>query len=62
MSFIGMGMNVYEILATCTEMNKEHKHTDKDEFKDNDKDKDAERKTESLSVCSIFGILTTQAF
>ena len=25
MSFIGMGMNVYEMLATCTEMNEEHK-------------------------------------
>ena len=43
-------------------MNKEHKYKDKDEYKDNDKDKDAERITESLTVCYIFGILTTQAF
>ena len=43
-------------------MNKEHKYKDKDEYKDNDKDKDAERITESLAVCYIFGILTTQAF
>ena len=47
-------------------MNKEHKYKDKDEHKDNDKDndkdKDAERITESLAVCYIFGILTTQAF
>ena len=42
-------------------MNKEHKYKDKDEYKDNDKDKDAERITESLTVCYIFGILTTQA-
>ena len=41
-------------------MDKEHKYKDKD--KDNDKDKDAERITESLTVCYIFGILTTQAF
>ena len=40
-------------------MNKEHKYKDKDEYKDNDKDKDAERITESLTVCYIFGILTT---
>ena len=39
-------------------MNKEHKYKDKD----NDKDKDAERITELLTVCYIFGILTTQAF
>ena len=45
-------------------MNKEHKYKDKDEYKDNDKDKDkdAKRITESLTVCYIFGILTTQAF
>ena len=43
-------------------MNKEHKYKDKDEYKDNDKDKDTERTTESLSVCYIFGIGTTQAF
>ena len=45
-------------------MNKEHKYKDKDKYKDNDKDKDkdAERITESLTVCYIFGILTTQAF
>ena len=43
-------------------MNKELKYKDKDEHKDNDKDKDAERINESLTVCSIFGILTTQAF
>ena len=43
-------------------MNREHKYKDKDEYKDNDKDKDAERITESLTVCYIFGILTTQAF
>ena len=43
-------------------MNREHKYKDKDEYKDNDKDKDAERITESLAVCYIFGILTTQAF
>ena len=43
-------------------MNKEHKYKDKDEYKDNDKDKDAERITESLTVCSIFGILKTQEF
>ena len=45
-------------------MNKDHKYKDKDEYKDNDKDKDkdAERITESLRVCYIFGILTTQAF
>ena len=43
-------------------MNKEHKYKDKDEYKDNDKDKDTERTTESLSVCYIFGIRTTQAF
>ena len=45
-----------------SKMNKEHKYKDKDEYKDNDKDKDAERITESLTVCYIFGILTTQAF
>ena len=43
-------------------MNKEQKYKDKDEYKGNDKDKDAERITESLTVCYIFGILTTQAF
>merc|ERR1712012_1194972 len=32
------------------------------EYKDNDKDKDAKRITESLTVCYIFGVLTTQAF
>ena len=36
------------------------KNNDKDKY--NDKDKDAERITESLTVCYIFGILTTQAF
>ena len=41
-------------------MNREHKYKDKDEYKD--KDKDAEKVTESLTVCYIFGILTTQAF
>ena len=41
-------------------MNREHKYKDKDEYKDNDKD--TEKTTESLSVCYIFGILTTQAF
>ena len=30
--------------------------------KDNDKDKDTDRKTETLLVCYIFGILMTQAF
>ena len=39
-------------------MNKEHKYKDKHEYKD--KDKDVERMTESLTVCYIFGILTTQ--
>ena len=39
-------------------MNKEHKYKDKDEYKD----KDTERIAESLTVCYIFGILTTQAF
>ena len=43
-------------------MNKEHKYKDEDEYKDNDKDKDAERITESLTVCYIFGILSTKAF
>ena len=43
-------------------MNKEHKYKDKDEHKDKDNDKDAERITESLTVCYILGILTTQAF
>ena len=43
-------------------MNLEYKYKDKDEYKDNEKDKDAKRKTESLTVCYIFGILTTQAF
>ena len=43
-------------------MKKENKYKDKHEYKDNDKDKDAERITESLTVCSIFGILMTQAF
>ena len=43
-------------------MNKEHKYKDKDEYKDNDKDKDVERMTESLTVCYIFEILTSQAF
>ncbi len=43
-------------------MNKEHKYKEKDEYKDNDKDRDMERITESLTVCYIFGILTTQAF
>ena len=47
---------------SCLKMNKEHKYKDKDEYKDNDRDKDAERITESLAVCYIFGILTTQAF
>ena len=42
--------------------NREHKYKDKDEDKENDKDKDGERITESLTVCYIFGILTTQAF
>ena len=41
-------------------MNKEHKYKDKDKYKDDDKD--AERITESLTVCYIFGVLTTQAF
>ena len=45
-----------------SKINKEHKYKDQDEYKDNDKDKDAERITESLTVCYIFGILTTQAF
>ena len=43
-------------------MNKEHKYKDKDKYNDNDKDKDTERIAESLTVCYIFGILTTQAF
>ena len=43
-------------------MNKENKYKDKDEYKDNDKDKDAKRIAESLTVCYIFGILTTQTF
>ena len=43
-------------------MNKENKYKDKDEYKDNDKDKDAKRIAESLTVCYIFRILTTQAF
>ena len=43
-------------------MNKKHKYKDKDEYKDNDKDKNAERITESLTVCCIFGPLTTQTF
>jgi len=42
-------------------MNLEHKYKDKDECKDNEKDKDAERIIESLTVCYIFGILTTVA-
>ena len=45
-----------------SKMNREHKYKDKDEYKDNDKDKDAERLNESLTVCYILGILTTQAF
>ena len=43
-------------------MNKEHKYKDKDKYKDNDNDKDAKRITESLTMCYIFGILTTQIF
>ena len=39
-------------------MNKEHKYEDKDK----NKDKDVEKMSESLTVCYIFGILTTQAF
>ena len=38
------------------------KYKEKDEHKDNDKDRDSERITESLTVCSIFAILMTQAF
>ena len=40
----------------------EHKYKDKDKYEDNDKDKEALRTTESLIVCYIFRILTTQAF
>ena len=45
-------------------MTKEHKYKDKDDYKDEDKDndKDVRRITETLTVCYIFGILTTQAF
>ena len=43
-------------------MNREHKYKDKDKDEYKDNDKDAERITELLTVCYIFGILTTQAF
>ena len=63
---IDMGRRIVHFLKaydnSYSKMNREHKYKDKDEYKDNDKDKDAERITESLTVCYIFGILTTQAF